>query len=165
MEDSGGLSSVGPPESSNEERRGPSQSHGWLCACHMHHWPAWAKQHAGLQKPSAHTAAVNLGPRLCWLLLTLAHTTRRVPGTPPAAAAAAVCCLLPQSAAHLNIAHTKLANLAGLSGLQVINGDLIAWDNQNLVNMQGLGPITQLYGKLWMDSNPMLQDMTGLEVG
>lgn len=79
--------------------------------------------------------------------------------------AAAVCCLLPQSAAHLNIAHTKLTSLAGLSGLQVINGDLIAWDNQNLAHLQGLGPITQLYGKLWMDSNPLLQDMTGLEVG
>lgn len=33
------------------ERRGSSQPHGWLCACHMHSWPAWAKQHACLQKP------------------------------------------------------------------------------------------------------------------
>lgn len=69
-----------------------------------------------------------------------------------------------QSVAHLNIAHTKLTSLAGLSGLSTINGDLIAWDNANLVSLQGLGPVTQLFGKLWMDTNPKLQDMTGLEV-
>jgi hypothetical protein len=100
-------------------------------------------------------------------------TPRHTLVTPSAANAAAAfpcCCLLSavccrQSAAHLNIAHTNLTNLAGLSGLQVINGDLIAWDNANLLNLQGLGPVTQLYGKLWMDSNPRLQDMTGLEVG
>lgn len=150
----------------------------------------------------------------------------------------------PQSVAHLNIAHTKLNSLAGLSGLRVINGDLIAWDNANLTTLQvglfnqhfslgawgvdtaaysttqytqqryivslrgitpasasfqascsahearraprravlhclappppppcyslprtqGLGPVPQLYGKLWMDTNPVLQDMSGLEV-
>jgi hypothetical protein len=69
-----------------------------------------------------------------------------------------------QSVAHLNLAHTKLNNLAGLTGLSVINGDLIAWDNANLTNLQGMGAVSQLYGKLWMDSNPRLQDLTGLEV-
>lgn len=73
--------------------------------------------------------------------------------------------LLPlQSVGHLNLAHTKLESLGGLSGLSVINGDLIVWDNPNLVNLQGLGPVTQLFGKLWMDTNARLQDMTGLEV-
>jgi hypothetical protein len=46
----------------------------------------------------------------------------------------------------------------------MINGDLIAWDNANLTNLQGMGAVPQLYGKLWMDSNPRLQDLTGLEV-
>jgi hypothetical protein len=55
--------------------------------------------------------------------------------------------LLLQTAGHLNIAHTKLNSLTGLSGLTNVNGDLIVWDNANLVNLQGLGPITQLYGK------------------
>lgn len=72
-------------------------------------------------------------------------------------------CVL-QRVAHLNLAHTKLPNLAGLSGINIINGDLIAWDNDNLTTLQGLGPVTQLYGKLWMDSNPQLQDLAGLEV-
>lgn len=86
-------------------------------------------------------------------------------GVPPLTPA--VCCLCPhslQSVAHLNLAHTKLNNLAGLTGLSVINGDLIAWDNANLTNLQGMGAVSQLYGKLWMDSNPRLQDLTGLEV-
>lgn len=66
--------------------------------------------------------------------------------------------------AHLNVAHTKLRNLAGLRGINIVNGDLIIWDNPNMINLQGLGPITQLYGKLWIDSNAALEDMTGLEV-
>lgn len=69
-----------------------------------------------------------------------------------------------QSVAHLNLAHTKLVSVAGLSGISVINGDLIVWDNEFIENLQGLGAVTQLYGKLWMDSNPALQDATGLEV-
>ena len=76
----------------------------------------------------------------------------------------AVLPLLLQNVGHLNVAHTKLGSLAGLTGLTTINGDLIAWDNANLTNLQGLGPVSQLFGKLWMDSNPGLQDLTGLEV-
>lgn len=66
--------------------------------------------------------------------------------------------------AHLNLAHTKLESLAGLRGIQLINGDLIVWDNSQLKTLQGLGPVTQLFGKLWIDSNAMLKDMSGLEV-
>jgi len=69
-----------------------------------------------------------------------------------------------QSVAHLNVAHTQLRNLAGLRGLDIVNGDLIIWDNPNMTSLQGLGPITQLYGKLWIDTNVALEDMTGLEV-
>jgi hypothetical protein len=64
----------------------------------------------------------------------------------------------------LNIAHTRLQNIGALSQLTVLQGDLVVWDNPALRSLSGLGPVTQMYGKLWLDEVPLLQDLNGLQV-
>jgi hypothetical protein len=64
----------------------------------------------------------------------------------------------------LNIAHTRLQNIRALSQLSVLQGDFVAWDNPALTSLSGLGAVTMMYGKLWLDENPLLQDLNGLQV-
>jgi hypothetical protein len=79
-----------------------------------------------------------------------------------------VCLLLPsrhlQQVGGLNIAHTRIQNIAALSKLTVLQGDLVAWDNPALTSLSGVQGVTHMYGKLWLDENPLLQDLNGLQV-
>ncbi|WIA36150.1 hypothetical protein OEZ86_007496 [Tetradesmus obliquus] len=68
-----------------------------------------------------------------------------------------------QQVGGLNLAHTRLQNIAALSKLTVLQGDLVAWDNPALASLAGLQGVTQMYGKLWLENNPMLQDLNGLQ--
>ncbi|KAF8059440.1 hypothetical protein HT031_005245 [Scenedesmus sp. PABB004] len=69
-----------------------------------------------------------------------------------------------QSVAGLNIAHMRLlTSLEPLSGLTINQGDLVVLDNANITSLAGVGSPTQLYGRVWLDSNPLLRDLRGLE--
>jgi hypothetical protein len=40
----------------------------------------------------------------------------------------------------------------------------VIWDNDMLQTLEGLGPITQLFSRLWIDTNPNLTSLAGLNV-
>jgi hypothetical protein len=40
----------------------------------------------------------------------------------------------------------------------------VIWDNDGLQSLRGIGPFTQLFSRLWIDTNPLLTDLTGLDV-
>ncbi len=62
----------------------------------------------------------------------------------------------------------RLGSLSALQRLVVNQGDLVVWDNAELQGLQGaMGaapPPAQLFGRLWVDANPLFRDLRGLEV-
>jgi hypothetical protein len=40
----------------------------------------------------------------------------------------------------------------------------VVWDNDELTTLRGIGPVPELFSRLWVDSNPNLTDLAGLEV-
>jgi hypothetical protein len=69
-----------------------------------------------------------------------------------------------QQVGGLNIAHTRLQSIAAMSKLSVLQGDLVAWDNPALQSLTGLEGVTQMYGKLRLDKNPLFTGLSGLQV-
>eukprot|EP00775_Hariotina_reticulata_P003069 gene3070-3349_t len=64
----------------------------------------------------------------------------------------------------MNIAHSKLTSLAGLTKLRLIQSDLIIWDNRQLTSLEGINnAVSQLYTRLWIERNPLLTDLNGLQ--
>jgi len=40
----------------------------------------------------------------------------------------------------------------------------VIWDNDQLTSLAGLGPVTELFSRLWVDTNNRLRNLTGLDV-
>eukprot|EP00879_Flechtneria_rotunda_P005972 GHRR01006279.1.p1 GENE.GHRR01006279.1~~GHRR01006279.1.p1 ORF type:complete len:273 (+),score=66.72 GHRR01006279.1:315-1133(+) len=69
-----------------------------------------------------------------------------------------------QQVGGLNIAHMRqLQHLNSLGKLTVNQGDLVVLDNSVLTSLAGLGGFNQMFGRLWIDNNPLV-DLRGLDV-
>jgi hypothetical protein len=40
----------------------------------------------------------------------------------------------------------------------------VVWDNNKLESLAGLGPVAELFSRAWIDTNPLLRNLTGLDV-
>jgi hypothetical protein len=65
---------------------------------------------------------------------------------------------------NLNIEYNSaLTSLTGLEGLTSISGSLSIWDNSTLTTLAALESLTAVQGNLVIRDNPSLTDLTGLE--
>ena len=62
----------------------------------------------------------------------------------------------------VSISGDRITNLAGLSNLQKIDGDLHLYTNDSLINLFGLNGLIQIGGSLTLASNPFLSNLLGL---
>ncbi len=75
-------------------------------------------------------------------------------------------CNSSQSVGGLSIAHMRgLRDLSGLTRLTTIVTDLVIFDNNNIQHLTGIGPVSQVFTRLWIEGNPNLLDLNGLQVG
>jgi hypothetical protein len=63
---------------------------------------------------------------------------------------------------NVSISGSGIKNLAGLSILVKINGDLNIYSNDSLINLSGLNGLTNIGGSLTLSVNPLLTNLVGL---